>query len=36
MPVCVCEQACVRVGEWYVIVYVCVLSHKDILISSEY
>lgn len=33
-----CMNVCVWVcaGEWYVIVYVCVLTHKDISISSEY
>lgn len=33
---CMCVCVCVCVGEWYVIVYVCVLSRKDISISSEY
>lgn len=38
--VCECMRArmyaCVCAGEWYVIVYVCVLTHKDISISTEY
>lgn len=36
MHVCVRERVWACAGEWYVIVYVCELSHKDISISSEY
>lgn len=40
MCVNVCVRACVCVRDsvcvWYVIVYVCVSTHRDISISSEY